>query len=380
MGKGQKRTRSKPRDLTMAGGSAVDIRKRPPGHPIATYIRPRLLLGGTFDALDSRLLHGQGVTHVLNISKERYELKSEYQTLKLAIDDEVGEGIREYFAETSKLIDEVLNGAGMAANKVLVHCEFGVSRSAVIVAAYLMWAEKLNPVEVLKGMRQQRPVCMVCPNHCFLRALVAWGVACGQEEVPLEHLLRVTRELENDKAPDKEAWIEIPAGDDEADKTREWPDDVRLRKNEIAEDILTLHCPACSQAFLDFSNCFALWCCCCDTAFCAYCQYNCRNEYNDAHNHVMRCKYNIAPRRSIFADFEVFEMAQNLRRVREIRNYVAAIEDPAMQAMVLRCIRQDCVDLGITVRIRGGAQNAPAPDVSRQRSEQMDADAPGAAH
>merc|ERR1712007_420039 len=110
----------------------------------------------------------------------------------------------------------------------------------------------------------------------------------------------------------------------------------------MGEHILTLHCPACDQAFLDFTNCFALWCSRCDTAFCAYCQRNCRAEYNDAHYHVMRCEYNIAPRKSIFADFQVFEKAQNLRRAREVSGYVTKIDDPQVQASVLRCIRRDC--------------------------------------
>ena len=74
---------------------------------------------------------------------------------------------------------------------------------------------------------------------------------------------------------------------------------------KIAEELLTLHCPECGMAFVDFTNCFALWCALCDCAFCAYCQRSCRSERNDAHAHVARCPHNIAPGKSIFAPRKV---------------------------------------------------------------------------
>merc|ERR1712196_117726 len=119
--------------------------------------------------------------------------------------------------------------------------------------------------------------------------------------------------------------------DDEGNAvTQELSDVIQRHRNKIVEDILTLHCPACGQAFLDFSNWFALWCCSCNTAFCAYCQKNCRSENNDAHNHVSRCKYNIAPNKSLFAPFLLLRRAQNLRRVREIQAYISSIDDREM--------------------------------------------------
>jgi len=56
-------------------------------------------------------------------------------------------------------------------------------------------------------------------------------------------------------------------------------------KNHIVERILTLSCPRCSQAFVDFSGCMALTCsrAGCGCGFCALCQADCGN---DAHSHV----------------------------------------------------------------------------------------------
>lgn len=127
-------------------------------------------------------------------------------------------------------------------------------------------------------------------------------------------------------------------------------DVVRAHKNAIAEEILTLHCPECGMAFLDFTCCFALWCARCSCAFCAYCQQSCRHERNDAHEHVMSCEHNIAPGRSIFASLSTFNRAQNLRRIRAIAAYVGAIE-PRLREAVLLSLDRSISDLGIALRI-----------------------------
>lgn len=41
---------------------------------------------------------------------------------------------------------------------VLVHCQAGMSRSATVVAAYLIKAMQLDPVEALETIREKRPV------------------------------------------------------------------------------------------------------------------------------------------------------------------------------------------------------------------------------
>ena len=56
-------------------------------------------------------------------------------------------------------------------------------------------------------------------------------------------------------------------------------------KEYICEKILTLACPRCKQAFVDFNGCMALTCsrAGCGCGFCALCQADCGN---DAHKHV----------------------------------------------------------------------------------------------
>ena len=56
---------------------------------------------------------------------------------------------------------------------VLVNCHEGVSRSATVVAAYLMKKESVGPIVALEMLREKRPV--VSPNAGFLLALDSWG-------------------------------------------------------------------------------------------------------------------------------------------------------------------------------------------------------------
>ena len=41
---------------------------------------------------------------------------------------------------------------------VLVHCQAGMSRSATVVAAFLMQVLELGPVEAVEMIREKRPV------------------------------------------------------------------------------------------------------------------------------------------------------------------------------------------------------------------------------
>ena len=49
---------------------------------------------------------------------------------------------------------------------------------------------------------------------------------------------------------------------------------ARLRL-EVVENVLTLRCPRCKMAFLDYTGCIALECLNCKAAFCALCLEDC---------------------------------------------------------------------------------------------------------
>ena len=349
--------------------------EKPPDYPCATLIRQHLLLGSIFDAQDASLLSDQRVGHVLyigllNAPRPGHDLTC--GTSKLNVDDDVGEDLALHFHDTVTEIAEILDRLQTSDKRLLVHCEYGISRSAAVVVAYLMAHENIGAKAALLSVRDLRPLAFSMPDPAFFAALIAWqnrlsaNWTIDQREntellASASELLTVldgSRDMSGEGAGagagvgEGVGGVALPAGLKAGEAVQgegggsQLSDAVIKHKNHIAESILTLHCPECDMAFLDFTNCFALWCARCNCAFCAYCQKSCRREYNDAHRHVFNCEFNIAPRKSIFANFATFEKAQNQRRVREVSIYLDTLE-LSLQGQVMDAIRADLTDLGI---------------------------------
>ncbi|KAJ1474173.1 hypothetical protein T484DRAFT_1911800, partial [Baffinella frigidus] len=113
-------------------------------------------------------------------------------------------------------------------------------------------------------------------------------------------------------------------------------------KRHIVDKILTLACPRCAQAFVDFDGCCALSCPRCSCSFCAYCLLDCGG---DAHGHVARCQWN--PRREVFSRKERFLEAQAQRRLRMLRTLLASLP-PASRSKVLDYVARELRDLDIS--------------------------------
>ena len=74
-------------------------------------------------------------------------------------------------SQALEFTEEAIRGGGV----VFVHCQHGVSRSATLVIAYLMWRQALPYEEALDHVRAARPT--INPNIGFACALMAWGAA-----------------------------------------------------------------------------------------------------------------------------------------------------------------------------------------------------------
>merc|ERR1712129_569665 len=137
--------------------------------PGGSQVRPGLLLGGRRDAMDRTLLEEQRVTHIINVSKSSYEVPLVgVRTMKIAIDDDEFEDIFLHLDPAMDFIQQALGANGV----VLIHCEYGISRSPTVAAAYLMKAENLGAIDALKSVHDSRGI--VFPNRIFLGALVEW--------------------------------------------------------------------------------------------------------------------------------------------------------------------------------------------------------------
>lgn len=117
-------------------------------------------------------------------------------------------------------------------------------------------------------------------------------------------------------------------------------------RNHIIEEVLTLRCPRCKQAFLDFDGCFALSCSSCPCGFCGWCLSDCGS---DAHEHVKSCqsKPKDARKETYFGTKEQFEEAQRQRRRRDLKNFLQSLNTTEKE-QTLQALAQDLKDLSLT--------------------------------
>ncbi len=140
-----------------------------------SLIGERLFLGSALDARNFDKLQRHNIKYVLNMagsasySTEFFTDSGYGHITLLALDahDLDDHDISVHFPVALNFIHKSLQAGDGA---ILVHCAAGVSRSATIVAAYLMVTHQISAAEAVLGVHQARPC--VCPNLGFLRQLL----------------------------------------------------------------------------------------------------------------------------------------------------------------------------------------------------------------
>lgn len=127
-----------------------------------------MYLGGYTVAENKEQLTSHGITHVLNCAgdycQNRFEEDLFYKTYFLK--DAKPENIEAVFYETIEFIQKVKEENG----KVYVHCVQGVSRSATIVLAYLIFTEKMSYQDAFNLVKDKRGI--ISPNLGFMVQLM----------------------------------------------------------------------------------------------------------------------------------------------------------------------------------------------------------------
>ncbi|EFX83149.1 hypothetical protein DAPPUDRAFT_302119 [Daphnia pulex] len=161
----------------------------------ANEVYPRVLLGDAPTALSTYKLNQLGVTHVVNVAQaptismyppsdtlkhskwqdwgavggfvrtsEAYYRHVGMEFLGIPAYDTFTFNLSRYFYEAACFIDEALRSGGI----VLVHCHAGISRSATIVAAFLMIKRGMTAQEAIRVIRSRRSI---RPNAGFMQQL-----------------------------------------------------------------------------------------------------------------------------------------------------------------------------------------------------------------
>lgn len=149
-----------PWGATPRGKSKLNVRK----------VRGQFYLGVLHGLRDGALLSGEGFTHAVNATRFRIAGAKEVglECLDIPIDNDNREDILRHFPRACSFMATAQQGGGY----VLVGCEHGLSRSATLLAAFLMKSEGLSSLETLRGLKSLWSV--ISPNDSFLQALVEW--------------------------------------------------------------------------------------------------------------------------------------------------------------------------------------------------------------
>lgn len=132
------------------------------------HIDTNLYLGNLTAAYDLKTLSDYKITHILTIDTcplPQHVLKQKHlTTMYIQLSDTPKENILAHFDNSNSFIEfGVKNGV------VLVHCYFGVSRSAALVLAYIMKKYKLHYAEAFERVKKKRKY--ICPNAGFISQL-----------------------------------------------------------------------------------------------------------------------------------------------------------------------------------------------------------------
>ncbi|KAG6841496.1 hypothetical protein C0991_010354 [Blastosporella zonata] len=128
-------------------------------------VTPGLWIGDLASALDVEKLKTHGIYSILSAMRGRLTIKETFIKHQVLLDDTEDTDILQHLLPSIHFIEAELNkGRG-----ILVHCHAGVSRSATVVAAFLMYSKNLDREAALEMIRNVRP--SIEPNEGFLRQL-----------------------------------------------------------------------------------------------------------------------------------------------------------------------------------------------------------------
>jgi protein-tyrosine phosphatase len=134
------------------------------------WITEDIAIGNYLDALDLELIRSNSISSALSLDGTLYGKDSAEFGLKrievVRLDDGPGNDRRLFRLAVGHLTDLVRE-----APPVLVQCHAGRSRSAVVVAGYLIKAREIEPAEALRLISEKREIAVTAGLEQLLEGL-----------------------------------------------------------------------------------------------------------------------------------------------------------------------------------------------------------------
>ncbi|KAI0797443.1 protein-tyrosine phosphatase-like protein [Abortiporus biennis] len=135
---------------------------------VSLILPPAIYLGPCSAASSKSFLTTNSITHVLSVGSSPAEKVDGVIYYRISLSDTPSSSITKVCDSACDIIDTAVrskNGSG----KILIHCSAGISRSPMVVAAYLMKRHKMTLKAALGQIVLARP--QVSPNPGFLQQL-----------------------------------------------------------------------------------------------------------------------------------------------------------------------------------------------------------------
>ncbi|KAI0745125.1 phosphatases II [Earliella scabrosa] len=135
--------------------------------PQASEIIPGLFVSDLYTATSPAVIQQLGITHVLSVMRRpSYRYPRSIEHLCVPVDDRTDDNLLDYLDHAIRWIRGAL---AKPDGRVLVHCVWGMSRSASVAVAFLIVARGMALDEALRVVRARRRVAR--PNPGFVAQL-----------------------------------------------------------------------------------------------------------------------------------------------------------------------------------------------------------------
>ncbi|KAJ8584778.1 phosphatases II [Rhizopogon salebrosus TDB-379] len=122
---------------------------------VDTIIEGKLYLGNIHAARSSRSLTERHISHIISVCNDPIPAElpeSGITFLRIPVEDEDTADLLIHLPAACQFIDQAIQARGT----VLVHCLQGLSRSAALVAAYLMYTARIDATRAMDAVRNAR--------------------------------------------------------------------------------------------------------------------------------------------------------------------------------------------------------------------------------
>lgn len=142
-----------------------------PGYP-SEILDDTIYLGSYDNASNQEHLKSLRITYIINVSNDLVNnFPDSFKYIRIEIDDTIETNIIDKFDTLFDTLDTILavKDGDISVNRILLHCQLGISRSSTFVIGYIMRIYSCSLLHAIGMVRSRRPV--VLPNEGFLRQL-----------------------------------------------------------------------------------------------------------------------------------------------------------------------------------------------------------------